>query len=418
MSHPTRYLLIGGGPAAVSAAQAIRERDDAGEITLVTADRHLPYDRPPLSKDFLTDPEMTPEDILTKDREFYEERRIEVRTGVRIVDVDTVEHRAASAAGEVFPYDRCLIATGATSRTLAIPGATADNVHLLRSVDESIRLRAAMAVARRALIVGGGWIGVEVAGACLARGLEVTLISREARLWERNASETVSDYVRRYLAGRGARFHFEEEVEELRRGDDGANVARLRSGTVVPYDFALVAVGAKLKIDLPRQAGLALHEQEGVYASEFMASSVHDVYVAGDIAYFNDPVLGRRWHSEHHLHAKVTGKVAGANMAGDVTAYDEVPWYFSDVQELHMQMVGDPTGWTRSFTHGGPSTRRFVELYQDDGGALVMAQLVSPTEEEDECMELIEKLVRARPNITGREQQVASGQVELAGLLS
>jgi 3-phenylpropionate/trans-cinnamate dioxygenase ferredoxin reductase subunit len=409
-----RYVLIGGGLASATAAEQIRKRDADGEITLVGAEPHLPYHRPPLSKDYLRG-EAEVKDTLIQPEEWYQENRVDVLRGVRATALDARAKSVTLDGGRTLSYDRALIATGAEPNRPPIPGLDMLGVHLLRTLDDSTAIRREVETpGRRALIVGGGYIGVEVAADCLQKGAAVTLVEPQPQLWGRFAGPHVAGFLADLLRSKGADLRFGEEVAAF-AGAGRLSGIRLKSGGEIAGDFAVVGVGVTPRTDLARAAGLDVDPREGVRVNEFMETSAPGVWAAGDCTCFQDPVYNRAWHVEHWNNAFWHGEVAGASMAGERTAYDHVPNFFSEFLGNHMELFGDPQGWKRTLLTGDVKAGKFAELYLD---AEDRAQMVISLNPADDQFETLEKIARERPSVRGRETDLSRPDFSLASLLS
>jgi 3-phenylpropionate/trans-cinnamate dioxygenase ferredoxin reductase subunit len=409
-----RYVLIGGGLASATAAEHIRKRDAAGEITIVGAENHLPYHRPPLSKEYLRS-EAEVNETLIQPADWYRENKISVRQGTRATAVDVQSKSVTLDNGQTFGYDRLLIATGAEPNRPPISGLGLPGVHLLRTLDDSTAIRREIeSGAKSALIVGGGYIGVEVAADCLQKSVAVTLVEPQSQLWGRFAGPHVAGFLADLLRSKGADLRFGEEVVEL-TGSGRVSGARLKSGGAVTGDFAVVGVGVTPRTDLAQAAGLDVDPRQGIQVNQYLEASAPDVWAAGDATCFFDPVYGRAWHVEHWNNAFWHGEIAGANMAGEKTVYDHVPNFFSDFLENHMELFGDTQGWKRTLLSGDVSGGKFAELYLDDQDRVQMVIALNPGEDD---FETLEKLARQRPSARGRETEIARPDFSLAGLVS
>jgi 3-phenylpropionate/trans-cinnamate dioxygenase ferredoxin reductase component len=408
-----RYVLIGGGLASATAAEHIRQRDTSGEITIVGAEPHLPYHRPPLSKEYLRG-EAEVKDTLVQPEEWYRENRIELLRGVRATALDTKAKSVTLDGGRSLPYDRALVATGAEPNRPPIPGLDLPGVHLLRSLDNSTSIRQEAATpGRRALIVGGGYIGVEVAADCLQKGLSVTLIGRDPQLWGSFAGPHLAGFLADLLRSKGGDLRLGEEVAAF-TGSGRVSGAALKSGGEVAGDFAVVGVGVKPRTELAQAAGLAVDPRQGIRVNERMETSAPDVWAAGDATCFHDPVYNRDWHVEHWNNAFWHGEIAGANMAGERTAYDHVPNFFSEFLGNHMELFGDPQSWKRTLLVGEPGSGSFSELYLDAGDRVQMVIALNPAEDQ---LEALEKIARQRPQVRGREPEVTASGFSLSSLV-
>jgi 3-phenylpropionate/trans-cinnamate dioxygenase ferredoxin reductase subunit len=379
MAENAKYVLIGGGVASVSAAQAIRKRDEDGSLVIIAAETSLPYDRPPLSKQFLTGEDAAPEDVLTKPAEFYADSGIQVRTGSAATAIDRAKRVVTLADGEKIAYEKLLLATGATPRPLPVPGGDLPGVHYLRTVEDAQALRGALQSSNSCVLIGAGYIGTEVAAAAVTRGLKATVIERGPHPWPTFASPTLGNFLRKYYEGRGVEFVVEAEVAEL-TGDGRFAAARTADGASIGGDFAVVGVGVTLNVRLAADAGLDA-DAAGVKVNSCLQTSDPHIWVAGDVACFHDVVAGHQRHVEHFMHAKWLGTTAGTNMAGEEKEFSRVPYFFSEILDLHMCLRGEPGAGQSASTIGSVDDAEFVELYADDAGVLRMGVVISRDED-------------------------------------
>lgn len=416
-TEAVHYLLVGGGLANATAAQTLRERDPEGRILVVSAEPHGPYHRPPLSKEYLRG-EAGWDQVLVAPEQDWTAKNIEVRTGSKATRLDTTAQTVVLDNGDTLRYEKLCLATGATPKPLDVEGSKAPNVFLLRTRDDSDAIRTHLTPGARAVLIGAGYIGMEVAADCRQKGVEVTIVDNASQPWSKFASRAFGQFLRRYYESRGVRFVLDSGAREIVTGaDGGATGVRTKSGEMLPCDFVVVGVGVALNTQLAQDAGLKVDEKEGVDVNEFLETSAPNVYAAGDIAKFQDPVLGKSWHVEHWQNAEWHGQIAGANMAGGRVAYDHVPYFFSDEFDLHMTLRGDPQGGKTSFVQGSMDDERFLELYLRPDGTLAMGILISKQDDETPTSDLLEKLIRARVNLAPHQADIASGKQDLAALL-
>jgi NADPH-dependent 2,4-dienoyl-CoA reductase/sulfur reductase-like enzyme len=408
------YVLIGGGLASATAAEHIRKRDADSDITLVGAEPHLPYHRPPLSKEYLRgDAEV--KDTLIQPEEWYRDQKIQVLSGTSATALDTRAKRVTLSSGQTLTYDRALIATGAEPNRLPIPGVDLPGVYLLRSLDDSTAIRREIERgAKRALIVGGGYIGVEVAADCLQKGIAVTLLERGNQLWGRFAGPHLAGFLTELLRSKGADLRFGEEAVAF-TGSGRVSGVRLKSGGEAAGDFAVVGVGVAPRTSLAQAAGLNVDPRLGIQVNQYLETSAPEVWAAGDATCFFDPVYDRAWHVEHWNNAFWHGEIAGANMTGERIAYDHVPNFFSDFLGHHMELFGDPVDWKRTLLAGDPGSSMFSELYLDRQDRVQMVIALNPGEDQ---FEVLEKIARQRPSVSGREAEIVRPNFALAGIVS
>ncbi|MBC8101088.1 MAG: NAD(P)/FAD-dependent oxidoreductase [Cytophagales bacterium] len=419
------YVLIGGGLASATAAKAIRERDPGGRIVILSAESNVPYHRPPLSKEFLRgDSDFTEAQISPKEE--YTTQNIELRLGVRATGLDLPTKTITLDSGETLSFDKLCIATGASAKPLdsaQTPGAGAPNVLTLRTREDSETLRGHLQPGARAVVIGAGYIGMEAAAVCRQKGLEVTIVDTNEHPWSKNTSAAFGGFLRRYFEAQGVRFLLKDGVTEIALDRSGkATGVKTKSGETVPCDFVVAGVGAKLNLDLPKAAGLLTDDQEGVSVDAFLETASADIYAAGDIARFQDPVLEKTWHVEHWQNAEWHGQIVGANMAAkfpsERVAYDHLPYFFSDEFDLHMTLRGDPQAGKSSFVIGsmGTDTERFTEVYLRPDGTIAMGIVLSKAEDETAASDLLERLIRARALVAPHQSALQAGQMKLEDL--
>jgi len=398
MGEQVRYLLIGGGVSVAHAAVGIREVDPDGSMTIVCKENWFPYDRPPLSKGFLTK-DLAPEDVESKDPSFYTEKKIQVLKGTTADKVDCAKKTVHLSNGTDISYEKLLIATGCTPKLPKMPGTDLTGVHVLRTVDDSMAIKADMKEGARAVMIGAGYIGMEVGSGCLTKKVHLTIIEPSAHPWSRFASQQLGDFLRRYYEKHGATMMMGEQVAEI-LGTGRVTGVKTKSGRELPADMVVVGVGVSQNLDLPKQAGLKMDDKDGVIADEYFRTSDPNIYVAGDIAAFNDLVLGKRWHAEHYLHGQWTGKQAGRNMAGAAEQYKKVPYFFSDMLDFGMVLRGDPAGGKTSKVFGDIDGVEFVECYAREDGTLAMGMGFSrDSKRQDLYSERLEKLFTDRVKV-------------------
>ncbi|MCC6659853.1 MAG: NAD(P)/FAD-dependent oxidoreductase [Phycisphaerales bacterium] len=334
--HPYAYVAVGAGPAASAAVEGIRERDATGSILLIGAEDDPPYDRPPLSKQLWSGAKKA-DDIYLHDRAFYDRHGVELRLGTRVVALDPAARTLRDAGGETYRYQKLLLATGGTPRRLTIPGGDLGGLCYFRTVDDYRRLRSAATAGRSALIIGGGFIGSEIAAALRTAGLAVTMIFPGQWLVSRVFPEAL---------GRALTDRYRDKGVEVLTGDTPLSIerdgeryrTRTQSGSVIHSDLIVVGIGITPNIDLARVGGL--ETGNGVIVSPFLRTSDPDIYAAGDIARFPEAVLGPR-RIEHWDNAVSQGKHAGRNMAGAAEPFTSIPFFFSDLFEFGYEAVGD-----------------------------------------------------------------------------
>lgn len=410
MEYNVKYLLIGGGLAAANAAEAIRQHDDSGSILLAGREKYPPYDRPPHSKDFLSDDEKKPEDTYSKPDDFYAENRVELLLGVKATDLDPGTRTVTFNSGDTARYERLLLATGARPNSLpGVSGQDLPGVFLLRTADDSQGIRAAIKSAKKAVMIGAGFIGMEVAAVCVERGLDVTILTHGDKIWSQlKPSADLNNFIRSAYEEKGVTFLFNEEVASF-EGSGKLQSVRTKSGKTIEADLAVVAVGVTLNTELAKDAGLEVDEKQGVNVDSSLRTSDPNIFTAGDISYFDDVALGKRWHVEHYMNAMWQGEAVGAIMAGEEKPFDQVAYFFSDIllpdNSLSMIMRGDPDAGKQSKVLGDLNGGEFVELYHDESGSVRMGVAFSHDYEKLEPIsEKLEAFIREKKNVNEIDQ--------------
>jgi 3-phenylpropionate/trans-cinnamate dioxygenase ferredoxin reductase subunit len=333
-------VIIGGGVAGASAAAKYRKVGGDGRILVVSADPDLPVNRPPLSKDYLLGEEPLGT-VFVHPAAFYWENQIDLLLDTPVRELDLQAKEVHLADGEVLGFATAVLATGARSRRLSLKGGTLPGAFYLRSLASSQLLRRACQDARRAVLIGGGFIGMEVASVLTQRGVECTVLDTGPRVWPRVVPEIVSAFIEGYYRDHGVTLRFGQRVNELRGGDHVEAVV-LESGESHPADLVVAGVGAVLNLGLATAAGLAV--DRAIVVDEYLRTSHPDVYAIGDLTSFPDPIAGRL-HVEHWDNALDQGEALGTTLAGRPSAFDRVAQFFSDVFDLDLNIVGYTDDW-------------------------------------------------------------------------
>ena len=391
-----RYVILGGGMVAGYTAQEMAERGlEAGALAIVSADTALPYERPPLSKGLLTG---TNEDgsIFINDEAFYTEHGIAVRLGTAVERVDTATRRLQLRGGDEIEYERLLIATGANPRMLEVPGADLDGVLYLRSLDDSKRIRAYSESRSKAVVIGSGFIGMEVASSLRQRGLEVTMVFPDERVWQRFFTPEMSAFFQRYYEARGVAFAPGERVG-LVEGEAGvASGVVLESGGRLDADLIVAGVGVTPVTEF--LAGSGIEVDNGVLVNEYLETSAPGVLAAGDVANYHDVLFNKRRRVEHWDNAVEQGKHAARVLMGERAEWRHVPYFFSDVFDLSYEFWGDTqgsSGQTEAASQvvyrGDVASGSFSTWWLREGRVVAAFVLNRPDFERDAAPALIEQ---------------------------
>jgi 3-phenylpropionate/trans-cinnamate dioxygenase ferredoxin reductase subunit len=362
----TTFAIVGGGLAGATAAQTLRDEGYDGEVVLLGDEPHRPYERPPLSKDYLQG--KSPRDkVFVHPEGWYAEHDVDLRIGVSAAGLDLQARRLLTSDGASVPYDSLLIATGSTPRRLAMPGADLDGVLYLRRLDDSDRIRAAFAARPSVVIVGAGWIGLETAAAARAAGLSVTVLEQAEAPLARILGSRMSAVFSQLHRDNGVDLRCGVTVSELTGTSGHVTGVRLGDGTEIEADLVLVGVGISPEATLAETAGLAIGN--GITVDEHLRTSDPDVYAAGDVADAFHPLLGHRLRVEHWANARRQGAVAARSMLGQDAVYARLPYFFSDQYDLGMEYSGyvDPAGVDDVVVRGDLPGRRFVAFWLVEG---------------------------------------------------
>jgi 3-phenylpropionate/trans-cinnamate dioxygenase ferredoxin reductase subunit len=388
MSTDNGYVIVGASLAGANAAQALRAEGYAGPLTLIGAEQDRPYERPPLSKDFLMG-KTGRDKLFVHPAEWYGEHDVELRLGTTVTALDPGAHQISLAGGERIGYQRLLLATGAAPRRVEVPGADLDGVHYLRTVGDSERIRAAFAQAGRVVVIGAGWIGLEAAAAAREAGRAVTVLETAELPLLRVLGREVAEVFADLHAEHGVDLRFGVQVAEITGAGGSAAGVRLADGTLVPADVVVVGIGAGPNTGLAEAAGIAT--DNGVVTDAGLRTSAPDVFAAGDVASAFHPRFGRHVRVEHWDNAINQAKAAGLAMTGQEVSYDRLPYFFTDQYDLGMEYVGHvaPGGYQRVVFRGDVPGREFIAFWLDEDGRVLAGMNVNIWDVNEAIGELI-----------------------------
>jgi NADPH-dependent 2,4-dienoyl-CoA reductase/sulfur reductase-like enzyme/nitrite reductase/ring-hydroxylating ferredoxin subunit len=364
---PGKIVIVGGGAAGFAAAEMLRRRQFGGSIVMLSDDAAAPLDRPNLSKDYLAG--QAPEDWLPlRPGSFYGEANIELRLSTKVTGIDTKAQQVVTEDGGSVSYDRLLLATGAESVRLSIPGADPKRLFTLRTLADCRAIIEAAKGKRRAVVIGASFIGLEVAASLRARDIEVHVVAPDKRPMERVLGPQMGDFVRSLHEEHGVVFHLEDTVAAI----DGPR-ATLKSGGALEADLVVMGVGVRPRLTLAEQAGLAL--DRGVLVNAFLETSVSGVYAAGDIARWPDPHSGENIRVEHWVVAERQGQTAALNMLGQRVAFDAVPFFWSQHYDVPINYVGHAEQWDEIAIDGDIKAKDCLLKYKRKGRVLAVASI-------------------------------------------
>lgn len=385
---PESIVIIGGGLAGGKATEALRERGFSGSITLISNEADAPYERPPLSKSYLAGQTQF-QDALVHPPQWYGEHDVDLRLSTGATSLDTAAHTVTLDDGTTLPYTKLLLATGSVPRRLSIPGADADGVLYLRSHADSDAIRATFGDGRRLVIIGAGWIGLEVAAAARGAHTEVSIVEMAELPLLGVLGREVAQVFADLHTTNGVDLRLGAKLAEITIDSGRATGVRLADGTTIAADAVVVGIGVEPEVTLAQSAGLALGN--GVLVDASLRTSDPDVFAVGDIANHDHPTLGTRVRVEHWATALNQPATAAAAMLGQDASYTELPYFFSDQFDLGMEYIGHvpKDSYERVVVRGDIAAREFVAFWLDDANRIKAAMNVNVWDVVDEIKPLI-----------------------------
>jgi 3-phenylpropionate/trans-cinnamate dioxygenase ferredoxin reductase component len=338
MSEETyTYVIVGGGLTGAWAVQGIRERDSNGSVLLIGQENYLPYDRPPLSKDLWFGKKKV-EQIFAHDRAFYDKNGVDLALGKKVVGVDAIGKMISDENGRTYRYEKLLLATGGIPRSLPIPGGDLPRICYFRHLDDYFRMRKEATQGRAATVIGGGFIGSEIAAALSVNGVDVTMIFPSPYLLSRILPDELGRVIQSRYRDAGIKVLAGERLASLAQ-DKGHFITRTETGKSIESDLLIVGIGLAPAVALAEKARLRI--ENGIAVNDLLQTSHPDIYAAGDNAFFPSRALGRPVRIEHWDNAVSQGRWAGQNMAGEPRPFTYLPYFFSDLFEFGFEAVGD-----------------------------------------------------------------------------
>jgi len=388
MSTNRRFVIVGGGLAGAKIAEALRDRDFDGEITVLSEEDHLPYERPPLSKEFFAGKKTLPE-FTVHDGEWFRDHHIDLRPGTTATAIDPAAHTVSLPDGSTISYDKLALATGSRSRRLDIPGSDTEGVHYVRTVDQAAALLRTLAADKKLVVIGAGWIGLEIAASARGFDVEVTVLEHAGLPLESTLGPEMGEVFAALHRQNGVDLRTGTDVSAISVDGDHASGVTLSDGTVIPADAVLIAVGALPNTELASEAGIDV--DNGVLVDAGLQSSDPDIVAVGDIAAAQHPILNSRIRVEHWANALNQPDTAADTMLGRPAEYVRMPYFFTDQYDLGMEYVGHAPhgGYSRVVTRGDVDKREFLAFWLDSANKVLAGMNVNIWDAGDAIKELV-----------------------------
>lgn len=367
-------VIAGAGHAAGQLVTSLKQKNYDGKIVLVGDEPYLPYQRPPLSKKFLAGA-MEAERLFVKPASFYDDANIELRLETKVAAIDRDGKCLRSSDGDDIPYDKLVLALGSRARQLPVEGAKLKCVHYLRSIADVDRIREDFQSGRRLVVVGAGYIGLEVAAVAQQAGLDVTVIEMANRVMSRVVSPEISDFYQIEHTNQGVRFRLSTGVSAL-TGKKRVKSVTTSEGEEIPADLVVIGVGILPNTELATEAGLDV--DNGIVVDDHCRTGDPDVYAVGDCTSHPNAIYGRRLRLESVHNAVEQAKTAAANICGQDTSYSQVPWFWSDQYDLKLQIAGLSEGYDSVAIRGNPVERSFSCLYLKENRLIAVDAINAP----------------------------------------
>ena len=403
----SKVVVLGGGMVAGYAAKQLVELGlRHGELAILSADHSVPYERPPLSKGFLAGKD-TEEAIRINPEDFYTKHGIELKLECEISGLDTKRKRLFLKSGDEFGFNKLIVATGARPRLLNVPGANLRNLCYLRTLNDSKVIRSALEKVKHAVVIGGGFIGMEVAAVLAQKGIEVTMVLGEDRIWKRLFSPEMSSFFEAYYAARSVHLIKATTVSEL-RGDGAVSSAVLANGQTIPCELVVAGIGVQPATEMLANSGLDVGD--GIIVNEYLETSQPDVLAAGDVANYQDVLFGSHRRVEHWDNAVSQGQYCARSLMGDRIPYKHVPYFFSDVFDLSYEYWGDLSGADQIIHRGDFSNKSFSVWWLRQKTVVAVFTMNRPEEERDAAPKWIE----SRRTVSAGKLEDASQSISTA----
>ena len=406
MTESRIFVVVGAGQAGGWCARTLRDSGFEGRVVLVGDEDYAPYERPPLSKEALTG-DAPIESAYLWPPASWAEIGVELLLGRRAERIEPDEHRLVLAGGEALAYDRLMIATGSRPRRLAVPGADLPGIHMIRTMHDTEAIRADVGPGDTAVVVGGGWIGLEAAAALVKLGMTVVVAEAAGRLCGRAVTPAISDWLLGFHRAKGIDVRLSCAAERF-EGDDRLERVALTDGSVVDARLCVVGIGILPNVELAADAGIAT--ENGITVDDRCRTSAADVFACGEVTSHPNALLGRRLRLESWENAQNQGICGGKAMLDQAEPYNEVPWFWSDQFDANLQLVGVPEDWDEEATRGDPAEGTFITFYLK-GGRIEGAVAVN----QGRDIRVARRLMQAGATVTAAE--LADPSVKLQALL-
>ena len=379
---------------------------------MITSDRYYPYDRPPLSKDYLKG-KIDKEMLFFEPEDFYKRDNLEVILKKKVEKIDTEDKIAILEDGDNISFNKALIATGGSPRKLGINGENLRGVHYLRTLDDADGIKSEISKGKNAVIIGGGFIGIEVASSLTMLGVRATVIEVMPYIWSTFVDEKISNFIQKYFETKGVQFILNESVKEI-EGDERVKAVVLNSGKKLNADFVVIAVGIKPNVEIAQQSGINVNN--GIVVNEYLQTNHPDIYAAGDVANILDPISGKRRRIEHWNNAEYSGKLAARNMLGRNESYNFISSIWSDIFDLHIESAGDTRDYDEYVIRGKFQLEKpkFSVIYIKGG---VVKGYLAINRNVKELVSL-NKLVQKGVNVSNKRDMLVDENFDLQKLLT
>jgi NAD(P)H-nitrite reductase len=400
------YLIIGSGIAGHNALKELLQLKPNSKIIMVSSDKYYPYDKPPLSKDYLRG-KLEKDMLFFESDDFYKRDNLEVILNKSVERIDTGSKEAILSDGNTISFNKALITTGGRPRKLNIPGS--ENALYLRTLDDSDKIREAAGKSKNALIIGAGFIGVEVASSLTTLGVKTTVVEVMPYIWNTFVDEKVSRVIQQYLESKGISFILNDSLKEIQgKSAITSNSRRLET------DMLLIAVGITPNVELAKESGIQV--DNGIIVNEYLETSAKDIYAAGDIANIFDPREGRRKRIEHWNNAEYTGKLAARNMAGNREAYNFISSIWSDIFDIHIESAGETRNYDEYVIRGKFESQRprFSVIYLK-GGTIKGYLAINRNVKE---IVALNKLIQKQVEVSSKKDKLVEESFDLQKLLT